>query len=56
MTAGTIYRIKKLYIPALEKCSPFFSTSSTIHFGPTTHPIRMLVKKEMIGIRKLLLI
>ena len=55
ITTGTTYRIIKLYKPALLNVSPFRSTSEVIHFGPTTQPIKILVRREMNGIRKLLL-
>lgn len=43
-------------MPARLKCSPFLSTSPMIQSGPITQPIRILVRSEMNGIRKLLLI
>ena len=56
ITTGTTYLIITRYSFALVKRSPFFSTSPTIQSGPITQPIRILVSKEINGIRKLLLI
>ena len=52
---GTTYLIITQYRPLSPNLRPPCSTSSTIHEGPTTHPIRIAESIEMNGIMKLLL-